>query len=237
MDPLFQNHLDFMALHRGSVRRVGNDFHIEGPLPELCGFVPGDETSIVPDRCPSVRLAPWSGEVWSTKLSLAGYRQAETLAYMELANPYAPCNGTSASSVSLAENEDGASIFAGVQANGFATGDEDIDEWWASYFRRQALRNYRDTAQSFYLGWNDGEAVSSTLVVRSAGVAGIYAVATKPASRRRGVSAAVLERVRRDCVARDWLRIILQTVKGSYAHTYYQKLGFCLRYESTVWRI
>lgn len=88
-DPLFENHLLFMAAHRGSVRIEDTDLHIEGPIPSLVSLVPGSPRSTIPDRCPAVRLAPWSGgEAWNGPLDGAGFHRAEALAYMELADSF-----------------------------------------------------------------------------------------------------------------------------------------------------
>ena len=73
-------------------------------------------------------------------------------------------------------------------------------------------------------------------MVRTPGLSGVYAVATEPEYRRRGVSGAVLERVRRDALECGFPRLVLQALTDSYAERYYVKLGFLARYVSRVWR-
>lgn len=234
-DALFDNHLRFLATHRGDLRYRGRDIFVEGPTPALTSFVPGHPESRIPDDAAAVRLAPWSGTGWSERLEPLGLKPAEALSYMELANARLPLGPPSAAVTCVADDE-GADAFASVQAAGFATGNREVDEWWAGYFAEQARLNHRNAEQTFYLGWAEERPVTSTLVVRTPGVTGIYAVATLPAFRRRGISAAVLDRARRDALARDHERVILQAVNGSYAETYYAKLGFVTRFISRVFR-
>jgi GNAT superfamily N-acetyltransferase len=234
IDPLFANHLFFMANHRGSVRLEGRDVHVLGPIDELNSFVPGSPRSILPEGCRTVRLAPWSGD-WSAALAAAGFRPAEALSYRELADCGRPLSAVRDIEVRVVGDREEAQKFADIQAAGFAAG-EPGDAWWSAYFLTQAQRNFDHPGQVFYLGFAGAEPCACTVVCKAAGVAGVYAVATKPHFRRRGASAALLERARRDAVAADWPRLILQAVKGSYAEAYYARLGFFERFASQVWR-
>jgi GNAT superfamily N-acetyltransferase len=237
IDDLFANHLLFMATHRGSVRLEDLDFHIQGPAPSLVSFVPGSPDSAVPENCPAVRLAPWSGgEAWDDRLEAQGYARAEALAYMELGDSNRPLTSADGIEVEVAQDARAAEAFAAIQAAGFATGDASIDDWWGPYFTDQARKNYNHPAQVFYLGRTEDQFVTCTLIVRTPGVSGIYAVATKPDFRKRGVSTAVLDRARLDALKAGFPRIILQAMRGSYAESYYGKLGFLTRYFSQVWR-
>ncbi len=237
IDDLFANHLLFMATHRGSVRLEDMDLYIEGPSPSLVSFIPGSPDSVLPDRCPAVRLAPWSGgDSWDQRLEAQGYRRAEALSYMELGDPSRPLAPTSGIAIDIARDESAAEAFAAIQSAGFATGDEAIDDWWKHYFLERARKNYKHPAQRLYLGRVGDQFVTSTLIVRTSGVSGIYAVATRPDFRRRGVGTAVLDRARVDAVQSGFPRIILQAMRGSYAESYYTKLGFLTRYISQVWR-
>lgn len=216
MDDLFINHLAFMAAHRGSVRFAGRDIFIEGPTPALTSFVPGSPRSVIDDTCRAVRLHPSSGDDWAEKLAALAFRPAESLTYMELADIHSPIVAINVR-VTLAESENDADSFADIQASGFATGVAEVDEWWRPYFLQQARSNYDHPAQRFYLGWLEEKPVTTTLVLRGQNVSGVYAVATQPGARSNGVSAAVLERVRRDALASGFPRIILQAMTGSYA--------------------
>lgn len=236
LEPLFLNHLAFMASHRGAVRLSRRDYFVEGTAPGFTTFVPGMPETEIPEGCAAVRLAPWSGQSWATRLEAGGFQRAEALAYMELADPFKDLVVNASTKVTVVSDVAGADNFAAIQSGGFATGDPEVDEWWASYFVEQARANYIDPAQRFYLGWDEGRPVTSTLVVRAHGVSGIYAVATLPAQRKRGLSAAVLDRARIDALAHGHSRVILQAMVESYAALYYAKLGFVTRYVSQVWR-
>lgn len=236
MDALFANHLRFMAHHRGSVRRCGRDIHIEGPSTELTSFVPGGEDSAIAADCPAVRVVPWSGDGWRDRLKLRGYEHAETLSYMELANPFATFAQSAPITVQVARDRAHAAAFADVQAAGFLSGDSENALWWRRYLPDQALNNINESNQRFYLGFSEGIAVASTLALRSTGVVGVYAVATVPAYRRRGFAAALLECVRRDALEAGLPRIILQAHTGSDAESYYARRGFFIRYQTPIWR-
>lgn len=139
--------------------------------------------------------------------------------------------------IEVARTEPALREFAAVQAAGFADADGSIDAWWAHHFVHAALANRSDPGQTFYLARVGGSAVGTTLVVRAAGVAGIYAVATMPGFRCRGVARALLDRACLDAThSHGMSRIILQAMKGSYAESYYAKLGFRQLYELAVWR-
>jgi GNAT superfamily N-acetyltransferase len=237
IDDLFGNHLYFMACHRGSVRLQRNDFYVDGPTSELTSFVPGSIDARLPPDCPAIRLAPWSGgSAWDGPLERVGYQRAESLVYMELGNSHALIGNGATFRITLASDLVATAAFAGIQAESFATGDAVADDWWRSYFAEQAAENYRHPAQRFYLGWDTAHPVTTTLAIRTRGVTGIYAVATLPDHRRRGISAAVLDRARLDAVESGDSRLILQAMAGSYAESYYTRLGFMPRYTSQVWR-
>jgi GNAT superfamily N-acetyltransferase len=236
LDALFANHLHFMATHRGSVSFCGRDVQTDGPLPGLASFIPGTDESVAPQDCLIVHLTPWSGLTWPERLRGEGFRPVGSLSYMELANPYVTLAANESADIRLATTEELARDFAAIQYAGFAENDAKIDEQWRKYFLEQALRNYRDPDQRFYIGWRENEAVTSTLVVRCFGVWGIYAVATRPQHRNKGMGIAVLERIRRDALEAGATRLILQAFAGSYAEGYYARRGFWSRFQSQLWR-
>lgn len=236
-DPLFLNHLAFMHRHRGRVTEDKDGIHAIGPIASLQSWVPNSLGRSPPPACRAVRLAPWSGDAWPERLARMGFECSETLRYMELADTSRPIRGDQAVDVKRAADKPEALAFAKVQNAGFQTGDEEIDGWWRDYFRVQALNNLADPDQDMLLVCAGGEVVSCTLALRTPGVVGIYAVATLPDKRRRGFSGAALDHVRRRVVGEGGACIALQAMGGSYAHGYYERLGFIERYASQVWRL
>src|SRR5262249_3120161 len=70
------------------------------------------------------------------------------------------------------------------------------------------------------------------LRVRHRSTLGIYAVATPPPFRRRGVSATPPARAIRDGRARGCATVTLQAAVGSYAEGLYARLGFATAFRS-----
>lgn len=231
MDSLFLNHLHFFASHRGSIRIRRRDVMVEGPFDELNAFVPSGADRPIPQGSKAVRLAPWSGASWSERLPGEGFAPAEALTYMELGDPHLALPATAEVKVRHVEDEAGARTFAAIQEEAFESGPR-----WGRFLRRQALANWREPDQRFYLGYWEGEPVTTTLALLHAGVCGLYAVSTRPAFRRSGVAGAVLEQVRREMLAAGWRRFVLQANTGSEAEAYYARRGFRDRFVSQVWR-
>lgn len=235
----FANHLVFLARHRGTLRVEDDGYWIDGACPALSCWIPGPGVDRLPASCSAVRLAPWTEKEWSSMLVQAGYAAAERLTYLELER-LVPVERRVDAAVSIDFACDAAGLreFAAVQAAGFATGRVDIDAWWEPFFLRVALANQCEDDQTFYLARVDGRAASTTLAVRGAGVTGIYAVATRPEHRCRGLAHALLERAATDSARTHGLeRVILQAMTGSYPETYYRKLGFRSICELQVWRL
>ncbi len=75
-----------------------------------------------------------------------------------------------------------------------------------------------------YLGYWRGEPVATTLLILAAGVAGIYAVATIPEARRRGIGAAVVRAALLEARKRGYQTGVLQSSPMGFG--VYQSLGF-----------
>jgi len=231
----FENHMQFLSTHRGKLRRDDDGLAIASQAEGFSTWTPFEHATAIPPDCPAVRLTPWSGPAWEQRLSDAGFQPAETLSYMQLGDLTRPIPANAAVQATIVASDDEARTFAKVQGEGFELGDSEGDRWWGRFFEEVALRNWSDADQTFHLAHINGEAAGTTLVVRSPGITGIYAVAMRPALHRRGVSATLLERVRRTALERGE-NAILQANRGSYAEHYYRKLGFETLRELAVWR-
>src|SRR6185369_3460870 len=103
-----------------------------------------------------------------------------------------------------------------------------------------AVRNYPAPDQSLYLLRVAGDPASVTLVLRTGDVFGVYAVATKPAYRGRGLASALLAQARRDATgaagSEGEPRLTLQVVEGADAERLYLKLGFRAAFRSPHFR-
>jgi GNAT superfamily N-acetyltransferase len=228
LDPLLDNHLAFLAAHRGSVRRSAGAIEVVGESDEFSAWIPLSPDVEVPAGVRTVRLVPGSGAGWEERLVAAGFEPAEVLVHME-----APAGSAVGEPVEPINSEADALGFAEVQCAAFLEVGEPDYDWWQQMFVKQAVQNYREPDQSLYLLRVDGDPASITLVLRTGPVAGVYAVATKPPYRGRGLATRLLAQARRDAAGG---RLTLQVAEGSDAERLYLSLGFRPAYRSAHFR-
>ncbi|WP_132207587.1 GNAT family N-acetyltransferase [Kribbella steppae] len=226
---LLDNHLAFLAAHRGDVRRSAAGIDVIGEDDFFSCWIPLSADAGIPDGTSAVRLVPWSGDGWEQRLTEAGFEPAEVLVHME-----APASETVGEPLAAVGTDEDAVAFAEVQAAAFLGEDDPDVDWWRQKLREMALRNYAEPDQSFYLLRVDGDPASITLVFGTGEVFGIYAVATKPAYRGRGLASTLLGQARRDAAGG---RLTLQVVEGSTAERLYLKLGFRPVFRSPHFRL
>ena len=248
VDALLENHLAFLAAHRGAVRRSADAIEVLGESDEFSAWIPLTPDAEVPPEVRTVRLVPWSGPGWEERLVAAGFEPAEVLVHMEA--PWAgelADAGPRGSAVDTGEAVEAVgeevvpAVVADADAVGFAevqgaafleVGEPDYD-WWQKMFVEKAVQNYRAPDQSFYLIRVDDDPAASTLVLRTGPVVGVYAVATKPQYRGRGLATRLLAQARRDAAGG---RLTLQVVEGSDAERLYLSLGFRPAFRSPHFR-
>jgi GNAT superfamily N-acetyltransferase len=237
LEPIFVNHLAFLATHRGEVALGGAGVVVRSDLPGFSSFTPWDEDAPLPADAEAVRLTPHCGAGWEGRLAGAGWRKAEALSYMELADATAvEARPGVAAEIREARSSADAELFAETQAAGFEAGPDAEGDMWRIRLREVARANVGRAHQTFYLAFADERPAAVSLTVRAGGVAGVYAVATRPEHRRAGLAAALLARSCADARAAGLPRVVLQAMKGSYAEAFYGRLGFVERYLSQVWR-
>ncbi|WUJ68070.1 GNAT family N-acetyltransferase [Kribbella soli] len=225
---LLDNHLAFLAAHRGAVRRSAAAIEVVGESDEFSAWIPLSATAELPAGTSTVRLVPWSGAGWAERLTAAGFEPAEVLVHME-----ASAGSAEGDPIAAIDSDADAVGFAEVQSAAFLEVGEPDYDWWQKMFVERAVQNYRAPDQSLYLLRVDGEPASSTLVLRTGSVVGVYAVATKPQYRGRGLATALLAQARRDAAGG---RLTLQVVEGSDAERLYLKLGFRPAFRSPHFR-
>ena len=228
LDALLDNHLAFLAAHRGQVRRSADAIEVVGESEEFSAWIPLSPDASLPPAVSTVRLVPRSGAGWEERLAAAGFKAAEVLVHME-----APAGSAVGEAVAAIGSEADAVGFAEVQSAAFLEVGEPDYDWWQRMFVEQAVKNYREPDQSLYLLRVDGDPASITLVLRTGTVAGVYAVATKPQYRGRGLATRLLAQARRDAAGG---RLTLQVVEGSDAERLYLSLGFRRAYHSPHFR-
>jgi GNAT superfamily N-acetyltransferase len=249
---LLDNHLAFLAAHRGAVRSSAEAIEVVGESEEFSAWIPLSSAAELPTGVSTVRLVPWSGAGWEERLLAAGFEPAEVLVHLEAptaamalttpVTPTTPAAQTAAAAAAAAVDEEvvaaigseaDAEAFAEVQAAAFLEVGEPDYDWWQRMFVEQAVRNYNAPDQSLYLLRVDGDPASITLVLRTGPVVGVYAEATKPKYRGRGLATRLLAQARRDTAGG---RLTLQVVDGSPAERLYLKLGFRPAFRSPHFR-
>ncbi|MCC7071658.1 MAG: GNAT family N-acetyltransferase [Deltaproteobacteria bacterium] len=234
---LFANHLSFLARHRGNRRDEERGVWIDGASDELSTWTPLGPMSELPAGLPAVRPAPWTAAHDVAVLRERGYHAGSLVSYMERDRDASLARVDPAATVEVARSEVALREFAAVQAAGFLSGADGDDAWWAALFTEMALKNRLDPTQTLYVARVGDLAAACTLVVRDSGVAGIYAVATRPQFRRRGLARVLLERASDDAASIHGItRVILQATTGGEPEAYYARLGFTTRYQLAVWR-
>lgn len=108
-----------------------------------------------------------------------------------------------------------------VMAAGFGMSSEGADGWFDIY---TSLRYTTHPPLRLYVGYVEGAAVATSALYLSSGVAGIYAVATLPDYRRRGIAAAVTAQPLIEAKQMGYCTAILQASKMGFK--IYQGLGF-----------
>ncbi len=238
LNSLFENHLSFMKTHRGDVIETADSIILSGETPGFTSWVPKHDKAAIPFDGAPVRLLPWSGDTWPRRLVSLGYKRAEVSSYMELLDAEKIHSKSISSKIKIitADDETDADTFSKVQSDGFLIDSDPDSVWWKDCFQKMARRNIIRSDQNFYIAYIEGIPAAVMLVVSAAGVAGIYAVTTKPEYRNHGLCGTLLNHLQQDYDNAELTRFILQAKVGSYAEGFYERLGFVTRFQSQVWR-
>lgn len=178
------------------------------------------------------RLSPMSQPAgWQRYLVQAGYAEsAERFTYFSIP-PTLHLAPNTALLVRPVAGLREAALFSSIQVAGF-----DIPPNHHNWDFELTQRHLMSGAFTFYLAWQDGEAVGAARCCHLPnGATAMAALATLPAARRRGVGVTLLARMISD--AREFgSEIIMGTVvTGSPAADLYTRLGFAMHFEATTY--
>jgi GNAT superfamily N-acetyltransferase len=120
-------------------------------------------------------------------------------------------------------------------ARTFAALHGGADSWVKRLSLSTTLSGMLEPGNTFYLGCLDGQPVGTLHLLVDGPTAGIYAVGTAKAHRRRGVSTTLMARAIRDAQAGGCDLVCLSTDGGGYAETLYAKVGFERTFSSEMW--
>lgn len=93
----------------------------------------------------------------------------------------------------------------------------------------------RDACWHYYLAWRNGEPIATSILVASAGVAGIHQVSTVPEARKQGIGTAITLATIREARSLGYHFIVLESTEMS--HSLYQRMGFreCFSWPIYFW--
>lgn len=107
---------------------------------------------------------------------------------------------------------------------------------WYPWLKAANLRNHQSQCCKFLIAELDGTPSSVSLLVNTMDACGIYAVATPPEHRRKGLSSFLLNASEAIAQAGGYKDICLQVHADTYAHRFYEQLGFHEEYRIGIWK-
>lgn len=216
---LIANHIAFLASHRGEIVHEPDLARCVSDKAAFCfaiilapsGFAASrpDETLYIPSFLTRDMPDPH------------GRKKSHALSYMVRATGDATPLASARRMTSANEIE----IFSEVQARGFCDDEQDYNEW-KPWMQAANLRNRDNPKQSFFVAYDPAAPAACSLSIYEAGIAGIYAVATVPAHRRKGLASALLSHAAAEAARNGYTKLGLQTVCGSDAERLYSGAGF-----------
>lgn len=223
---LLNNHLAFLSTHRGALRRSGDTIFMESDRPEFTYALLGEgsNASELPRSTKSVQHFPWS-RTSPEDLQRLGFTAATGLSYMILGENLPEWRVRNDVLVERVTDQAQMDIFSHVQSRGFNE-TPDSFERWHPWLKSANDRNLQNANQFFYIGCQSGDPMGVVLSVFDGETVGIYAVATLPQHRKKGVSAAVMQHAIHEAKARGARTITLQVKQDSYVEDFYRHLGF-----------
>lgn len=220
---LLENHLHFLSKHRGIKERLEFGEFIHSDNPDFNIFFPFlNEGTEKVKKDYTIYLPQWI--LMSEQMELK-YQKFGSLTYMFLADKEARWGINKKIKIKRANSLPDIEDFSVAQARGFCETDEQFNQAY-SWMRQKNIENLDDYSQNFYIAYDNDKPVGVTLCIYYKNIAGIFAVATMPEYRKKGISTTLIQRAVDDAIKNGIAAITLQTVTDSYAHSFYKKLGF-----------
>lgn len=220
---ILENHINFLSNHRGIREELGSiEFINSEKAPYNIAFPLSNEAIDEISKNYTTYLPQW---ISINEQMISKYKKLGSLTYMVLTDKNSEFEINKEiiikRSASLSDIED----FSIVQGKAFCEEEEEFNEWYP-WMREKNIKNLNDNTQNFYVAYEDGKPVGVTLSIYHKNIAGIYAVATLPEYRKKGISTTLIQRAVNDAISNNITTITLQTSTESYAHSLYRKLGF-----------
>ncbi len=180
------------------------------------------------DRMPAVRITPLDRPRAIEKyLRTRRLVEAERSVAMVFRGDEAAIHTSREVAVRIAAPDD-AREFAGIVAAGGP-------KWVRQLMLSSTLASLHEPGHTFYLGYIDGEPAGTVHLLREGATAGLYAVATVKAQRRRGLSSTLIARAIADAGVAGCDVIGLRTATNGAARRLFADLGFEVTHEQVLW--
>ena len=222
-ESILENHIHFLSKHRGIRECFEYGQFIHSDKAEYNIAFPFSNEGIEEiSKKYTIYLPKWVSINDQMKLK---YKKAGSLTYMILNNERREWKINEKIITKRAISLSGIEDFSIVQGKAFCETEEEFNEWYL-WMRERNIKNLEDSNQNFYVAYENDNPVSVMLCIYHKNIAGIYAVATLPEHRKKGISTTLMQRVVDDAICNNMKTIILQTSTESYAHSFYRNLGF-----------
>lgn len=235
-DLLLEHHLQFLSLYRGRRESLPGLEFIHSEKPTFNTAIPlNDEYWKSIGREFQIYLPEWS-MLQAESLLADGWETKSSIAYMQLRSSHKSWTVNPAVTVRQANSAGDIEQFSLVQGRGFLETEADFRAWHP-WLREINLRNSKLDHQYFYIASLEGKDAGVCLALYHQNIAGIYAVATLPDYRKKGISTTVMQAAIDDAIADGALAVTLQVFEGSYAERFYERLGFEKVFSCSIFKL
>lgn len=222
---LLENRLEFITCHRD--KRVSEE-GVELFFGQLAFFrnafvfnekaiprVPSDFEMHIPDW---IKIKP---EI----LEANNWQKKEAMKYVLLTGSTEKWKTNAAIEVVKIEHKQDLPLFCQTQSMGFSGKKVENDPFFP-YMSKSAAKNFDNANHHFYMALLNGTPIGVTLAYYHKGLAGIYSVTTLKGQRGQGAATSLMKKAVDDALEAGMKGITLQTMEGTYAEGFYEKLGF-----------
>lgn len=231
---VFENYLQFLSNFRGRLIEEPDRVAVQSDRAAYTMLVPiaADACGAIDAFAGSVLLLPGLREV-EHALARSTRQQSTDLVFMS--KPVPPGGTRLPPRIRRARSPADIDAFSLTQSQGFIDDPVELADWHP-WLRDANQRQRTSDRCRFLLADMDGAPSAVTLVFETADVCGIYAVATRPACRNRGLGTRLLTASEAIARRRGCQETHLQVFADTDAHGFYENRGFRETFRVGVWR-
>lgn len=230
-----ENYVEFLGLFRGTVKRENNRITIESDRTEFSMLFPLKElpANALQNFSGSVVSLPWLKEAEAAIQQSSLSKKNEIVFMSKPLNPY--IEEDDRIQVRVAQSVKDIEEFSLAQSQGFLESEADFNDWHP-WLKDANLRNQNSKNVKFLIADIGAKPSAVTLLVETKDACGVYAVATPPAQRKKGLSTCLLAAAEQIAKDSGYIDMCLQVTAGAYAEQFYQRLGFKEEYRIGIWK-